>query len=273
MSKGKKVFFHVGLGKVASTFLQHQLFPKLQGIHYIKPSQYRRSKTIIAQIQGQDVLVSREFDQQLEEELRWFCADVSNVHVILCVRRQDDWIASQYRRRVKNGWLLEFNQFLDLKNDQGFWKKEELYYQPKTEMIQEVTGNEPLVMVYDELQEAPEAFVKRLTDYIGLTAPRISFRKVHTSFADKQLVVLQWFCRTFIRRVPKGRSNKVLHWLLYRPVWAFYHLILYGAAVIPGGWIRRRLIDPEELEEIRAFYDEDWSKVVSRSSGKKAMHQ
>ena len=33
-SSEKEVFFHVGLGKTATTYLQYQFFPKLRGIHY-----------------------------------------------------------------------------------------------------------------------------------------------------------------------------------------------------------------------------------------------
>ena len=45
--KQPEIYFHVGLGKVASTYLQHRFFPKLKGIHYIKSTRYRRSLQII----------------------------------------------------------------------------------------------------------------------------------------------------------------------------------------------------------------------------------
>ena len=264
MKQFKEVFFHVGLGKVASTFLQQQLFPKLCGIHYIGPQQYKKSAVIIRRSKESKILVSREFDKQLEEELRWFCQEVPHPRVIICLRRQDDWIASQYRRRVKNGWLIPFDEFIDLEKDQGFWKKEELYYQPKIDLIKEITGHEPLVMRYDQLREKPEVFVRRICDFMDVPVPEsVNYHPVHRSFTDKQLIVLQWFCRTFVRSVPRGRSNKILHWLLYRPAWACYHLILYGATLIPRSWIgRRELIDPEALESVRKFYEMDWEQVM-----------
>ena len=265
MKRQQEVFFHVGLGKVASTFLQQELFPKLSGIHYISPQQYKKSTAIIRRSRESKILVSREFDRQLEEELRWFCRDVPNPGVIICLRRQDDWIASQYRRRVKNGWLMPFNEFIDIEKDAGYWKKDELYYQPRIDLIKEITGREPLVMIYDQLKEKPAEFAKLICDFMQLPVPNgVNFQPVHRSFSDKQLIVLQWFCRTFVRSVPRGRSNKVLHWLLYRPVWAFYHLVLYGAALLPWRWIgKKELIDSKELEEVCQYYEEDWERVRS----------
>ena len=68
----KQIYFHVGLGKVASTYLQHEVFPKLKGIHYLPTGKYKRSKSIIPQLEVAKVLVSREFDRQFEDEVRWF---------------------------------------------------------------------------------------------------------------------------------------------------------------------------------------------------------
>jgi len=47
MNTEKEVYFHVGLGKTASTYLQYQLFPKLKGIKYFQRSSYKRYHKII----------------------------------------------------------------------------------------------------------------------------------------------------------------------------------------------------------------------------------
>ena len=263
MSSGKTVYFHVGLGKTGSTFLQQEVFPKLDGIHYVGPQQYKKVARIVSQSRQSKILVSREFDKQLEEELRSFCEQISNVKVIVCFRRQDEWMASQYRRRVKNGWLMSFHEFIDVEQNTGYWKAEELYYQPKVELIRSITGNDPLVLVYDELRDDPQAYLKRISDFIGIKLPQnISFKPRHRSFSDKQLIVLQTFCRKFVRSVPRGRSNKLMHWLLYRPVWAFYHIVLYAAKFIPWSLIsRKELIISDELEAVKRFFEEDWEWV------------
>ena len=261
------VYFHVGLGKTGSTFLQKEVFPKLERIQYVGPQQYKKAKVIIKQYGESKILVSREFDKQLEEELRSFCDQVANVRVIVCFRRQDEWMASQYRRRVKNGWLMPFREFIDVESNAGYWKVEELFYQSKLELIRYITGNEPLVLLYDELRDDPKVYLQRIADFIGIELPQnLSFKPRHRSFSDKQLIVLQSFCRKYVKSVPRGRSNKLMHWLLYRPVWAFYHIVLYAANLIPWSLIsRKELIAYDELEKVRAYFEEDWKGLKKRS--------
>ena len=43
----KNIYFHVGLAKSGSTFLQKNFFPKLQNIKYISTHKYRRCIKII----------------------------------------------------------------------------------------------------------------------------------------------------------------------------------------------------------------------------------
>ncbi|MEQ9306731.1 MAG: hypothetical protein RJQ14_22645, partial [Marinoscillum sp.] len=95
MEEDKQVYFHVGLGKVASTFLQQRVFPALGGIHYIPTRKYRKAKHIIGTVSAEKVLVSREFDRQLEQEDEWYTKDFPQAKIIILLRRHDEWAASQ----------------------------------------------------------------------------------------------------------------------------------------------------------------------------------
>ncbi len=270
MQNRPQVYFHVGLGKVASTYLQKEVFPLLEGIQYIPTGRYRKSKEIIAKSSSEKILVSREFDRQFEEELRWFAADYPDSKVIILLRRHDDWIASQYRRHVKNGFYYGFEAFLDMKGDKGFWQQKELHYLSKLILIEELTKFPPLVLFYDELIENPDGFVKSMTDFMGVPLlENLSRKLVHKSFSDKQLKVLRAFCRKYVRRVPINYHNKWKHWLLYRPIWAVYHVILYTAAFLPESWIaKEELIEQELLDEVRSSFNEDWEAVKQFSKMK-----
>ncbi len=94
MPKEKTIYFHVGLGKTGSTYLQNRFFTKLKGIHYIHTSRYRNSPALIQASDEHKFLVSREFDQQLEEECRFFSKIFPTAKVIVFLRRHDSWIAS-----------------------------------------------------------------------------------------------------------------------------------------------------------------------------------
>ena len=132
----KEIFFHVGLGKVASTYLQYAFFPKLKGLQYIQRTNYQKSPHIVKKSSEKRFLVSREFDQQLEEECRWFSSFFPEARIILIFRRHDSWIASQYRRYLKNGESLTFTEFIDVKKDNGLWKLSDLDFYKKIEAIQ-----------------------------------------------------------------------------------------------------------------------------------------
>lgn len=268
MGNQPEIFFHVGLGKVASTYLQHRVFPKLKGIQYIPTNRYKKSKRIIQGNPTGKYLVSREFDRQLEREVAWFTETYPQSKVIIIFRRHDSWIASQYRRYVKNGWHWDFSKFLDLANDSGFWKREQLLFYPMLQVIEKYTGSKPLVLFHDELKAEPEAFVKKISDYCGATISfkEISTASVHKSYSEKQLLVLRAFCRKFKKVPPRAYHNKLIHWLLYRPWWGFFHLIMYVASVIPKGWVPKGpLVPVQTLLEIRATFEEDWQRVVDYS--------
>ena len=88
-----EIYFHLGLGKVASTYLQYAFFPKLEGIHYIQRTRYRFTPGIVASQPGNRFFVSREMDQQLEAEVIKFARHFPQTKAILLLRRHDSWIA------------------------------------------------------------------------------------------------------------------------------------------------------------------------------------
>lgn len=259
----KQIFFHVGLGKTASTYLQQSVFPNLEGVKYISTHQYKKAKSIIPQLKQDKVLVSREFDRQFEEEVRWFTNEYPEARIIIVLRRHDEWIASQYKRHVKNGFFRSFEEFIDLENDTGYWKLEELNYKRKLKIIQECCVHAPLVLIYDELVKDPASFIRKVTDYLGVKPlEKASVNKIHRSFSDKQLKVLRAFTKQYIRVVPRNYPNKILHWLLYRPVWAFYHLILFVARFLPDSWVPAApLINQESLKKVKVKYNVEWQEL------------
>ena len=267
MTENQEVFFHVGLGKVASTYLQKNIFPRLKGISYISTHQYKKSKLIIPKLKDQKVLVSREFDRQFEEEVRWFTNDYPNARIIILFRRHDDWIASQYKRHVKNGFFKPFREFIDINADQGFWKQRELVYADKLKIIEDCCQYPPLILCYDDLVANPQRFVRNLTDYLEIPPMTdVPTEKVHKSFSEKQLKVLRAFCRRFVGIVPANHQNKMKHWLLYRPVWALYHLILYVAYFFPVSRVQDDpLIELDELQMIQERFENDWILIRNQA--------
>ena len=259
-----EIYFHVGLGKVASTYLQHRFFPKLQGLYYIPTNRYRRSPGIISRGQYGRYFISREFDQQLEEEVKWFSSFYPNAKPIIILRRNDSWIASQYRRYVKNGGHLPFTGFFDVEGDTGLWKRKHATFYTNLEVLEKYFNTQPLVLFYDELRESPWVFFDRIARFSGATYCReeISLSKVHSSYNEKQLKIMRKVARfLFGEKPPVFSKHPVLFWLQRRSRMLACYAILYPSLLLPESWVSPEpLIPKTELDKVRAYFQEDWER-------------
>ena len=260
-----EIVFHVGLGKVASTYLQHRFFPMLQKIHYIPTNQYRKAPEIIKKGKYGRYFVSREFDQQLEREVSWFSTHYPNVKPIVIFRRHDGWAASQYRRYVKNGGYLPFTGFLDVANDEGLWKINDFVFYNHIEHLEKYFTQKPLVLFYEELRSDPWQFFDKIAKYADAEYDQrdVSLAKVHTSYREKELKVMRKMGKYIFgeeRTVTKGRS--LGGWLRRRGQMLASYAVLYPSKLLPAGVVGHEpLIPKEELEKVRLFFEQDWEKV------------
>ena len=163
------LYFHVGISKTGSTFLQHNVFPKLEGIHYFPTNQSKKYKPLVQRSYHSQILLSREFDRQMEREVKKWAADFPSTKSILVLRRQDGWVASQYRRFTKNGFGLTFKEFIDIENDNGYWERDNLNFYNYIEILEHYFDHKPLVLMYDELRNSPETFIQKLANYTNST--------------------------------------------------------------------------------------------------------
>jgi hypothetical protein len=195
--------------------------------------------------------------------MRNFSKKYPDAKIIVVFRRHDKWIASHYKRSLKNGFPSGFKGYIDLENDNGFWKKEHLYYYPKIKCIEECFNNQPLVLFHHDLKENPQQFVQKILDYTGVkdTEP-ISFKPRHTSYSDKELKVREWVNKkTIFREIPVIGYKYKRYRRLYNK--AIRYTVLNAARIIPDSMISDEPLIPKEyLEQIRAFYKEDWEKTL-----------
>ena len=264
------VFFHVGLGKAASTYLQHAFFPALEGVRYVPRSAYKRAPDRIrASPEGPAWLVSREFDQQLERECRWFreAMPEADIRPIIVLRRQDAWLASQYRRHVKNGSPIAFTEFLDVAADQGLWHTSDACFFPKLQFLEQCFGQKPLVLFHEDLRANPDTFLASLAKQLGADYPahKVSLSKVHTSYSEHQL---RWMRRASRILFPKPIAHGTTGWLARRGRLLACYAVLYGSRLLPAGWgDQAPLIDPAELAAVADFYAADWQACLAYAKG------
>ena len=272
----KEIYFHVGLAKTGSTFLQKNFFPYLKNIKYISTHDYINCIDIINKTNYKSYLISREFDKQFEREIKKFISYFPDTKIIVVFRRHDQWIASQYKRAVKNGWHLDFKNYYNL-NNKGIWKNSDLTYMNKLKIIKKYSKSKPLILKFEELKKDPFNYLNKISNYTDskYLKTEISFKTVHKSYSEKQLIFLKKFCKIFKKTPPTyydyqeialdktiSNTNRIKHWLFYRPWWLLFHLVMYTSLLIPKSLIvKNSLINKNDLAEIKNKFKEDWKKV------------
>jgi hypothetical protein len=266
MSSKKKIFFHVGTGKTGTTFLQYRAFPKFKGVHYIQRTSYRKAPEIIRSTELDTVFISWEMDQQLDHETKLFGAQFPDTQPIIVFRRHDSYLASQYRRFVKNGFKGEVNEFFDLNGDNGFFKQSDFHYQSMLDILRKNFSKEPIVLLYDDLKKDPNRFITAFAEIVNATVDldSIDFSKKHTSYNEKQLKVIKSMGKYVNLKKRRVFENGALHllWKIY--FGAIRYSILYGAKLIPNGLTPKApLMDPTYLDRVKDYFSEDWEAIKS----------
>ncbi len=259
----KKIFTHVGLGKTGTTFLQYRVFPKFEGLYYIQRTRYRKVAQIINNTNYSKYLVSNEFDQQLEHEVKKFSASFPDATPIIVFRRHDSYIASQYRRFVKNGFRGTFTDFFDLENDNGYFKKHDLNYFRQIKILEEHYKNPPIVLFYDDFRNDAQKFVQDLAKRMDVTIDleKVNFNRKHTSYREKQLKAMMRAGKHINLLKRRISNNFIVHlfWRLYLN--GLRYSILYGAKLFSEKHFGSEpLISPDELEKVKNYYLPDWEK-------------
>lgn len=263
MSQQPEIFFHVGLGKVASTYLQYDVFPYFEGIRYLQRTQYKSAKRIIGTEDNARYLLSREFDRQLEREVRDFATDFPQTRSILLLRRPDSWIASQYRRFLKNGNPWTFREFFDIEHDRGQWKQRELDFFGKIKTLETIFETPPLVLFYDDLKANPMAFFQRIADYCGaqFDPNKIDLSRRHSSYSPKQLKAMYALSRHLNLRKHQEYRWKALNLGRRLLVNSVRYPTLYAARWLPENTFSDvPLIAETELSRIREAFAENWEQ-------------
>ena len=262
------IYFHIGLGKAASTYLQKKVFPHLQGIFYVHRNRFRQRHRIMARNSGAKFLLSREAGSNFENRLRRAAESDPQARIIIVLRQHRSLLASQYRRYVKNGGALPFSQYVDVEGDSGVWTSEDVFYLPKLRLIERYFGHRPLVLFYEDLRADAYGFVDELCTHLGTSYDRksISLDAYHTSYSEKQLILMRRFGSALLKRWPQQtRSGGFANWINRRCRLHVCHLLLFLFRLVPQPVVRRLvesapLISNADLNRIDSHCATDWKQ-------------
>lgn len=266
MGTEKTIFFHVGTAKTGTTFLQDRIFPHFQGLEYITPSRFKRAHEILKSSDSTKFLLSREFDQQLESEVQKFSAEFPDTVPIIVFRRHDSYVASQYRRAVKNGFKGSFQEFFDLENDQGKFKIRDFQYMRQIRILEKYFTQPPLVLIYEDLREDPRKFILQLAADMKATVmlDEVNLNKKHSSYSEKQLKTIHALSQHIDLRKRRVFNNNVLHIFWRLGMSMLRYPTLYIGKIMPEALLSEKpLMEKQELEQVREYFAEDWQNCLA----------
>ena len=262
----KEIFFHVGLAKTGTTFLQYRVFPKFEGVYYIQRTKYQRAIRLIRKSRHPRIFLSNEFDLQFEREMKKMGAAFPQIRPIVVFRRQDGYIASQYRRFLKNGYRGSFRTFFDLEEDKGFFRKKDLEFMRYIRILEEIFEPRPIVLFYEDMRDNPEQFILRLAQLmdVRIDMSRVNLQRKHSSYSEKQLRAVIAVGKYINLKKKTSCRNTVIRFFCRLPQNVVRYPTLWIGGLLPEKWYSHEpLIPPGELEKIREYYREDWEACKS----------
>jgi len=265
-------FFHVGYARAASTFLQKSVFPALRGIQYIPRNRFRVRESEKKRFNADKILMSREAGLRIYSR----CDEAFKVfgsRIVISLRRHDSLIASNYRLHVKRGHSTRFKQYLDLENDQGVWKQQQLEFMRLIRHVEKTTGQKPIVLIFEDYIENPTAYIDAFCRALqcSIDQQALSSEPVHKSYSDKQLRLRRQFAdrfanNSFNQKSPESsgaKHNRLIVFLKRRSLLWVSAWFMFLVKFAPDSWISDEpLIEHIELNRVRDFYRDDWQACV-----------
>lgn len=263
----KEIYFHVGLHKTASTFLQENVFPYFKDIQFIKKHNFRNRDEIIEKSDNIKFLISREMEPEKEKDMiriQDIAIKYPDTRLILILRNHAGMIKSKYKYYLRKHGYKHFDDFFDLQNDTGIIKKENLDYGNKIQILKKYFTCPVFVMFQEEFINNPFAAIDQLAEYIHTEYNKkdIQLSRKNASFSEKQLKLI----RKFNKLSPHDHSRIQSPFLRfgYRKFGdGLLYLVAYSAKVLPERLVgQESLIPDSKLHEINEFYKEDWNSCL-----------
>jgi hypothetical protein len=268
------IFFHVGLHKTGTTFLQKAVFPKWKEITYIP---WPNLELFLRLDVTKTYLVSREglsgknraHHDERDASLKRLSELFPDAQILISFRKHSGYITSSYRQYLQRGGPARFEQYFDLENDGGVMRRDDFVFRRKLESLEKHFGRRPFVFLHEELSGNLDSLLRDMEGYIGGKAPapgEISKKRYNESvgyYPAQLLRRLNKYTRSELN--PDGRHN-------------LNHRILRQLRLTPEAFCRqwlsflpnRPFLSREAASRIDLYYQHDWDFVRSRTAERRA---
>ncbi|ADE15278.1 hypothetical protein Nhal_2181 [Nitrosococcus halophilus Nc 4] len=261
-------YFHVGMHKTGTTFMQKNVFPKFHGIKYLPPwSPFDR---FLRLHDKENYLYSNErlagilwaTQSQVDSSLKQLSDLFPSSRILISFRRHDGFIVSSYKQFLHEGGTLKFEEYFDINNDRGFMKKDQFLYKNRIDSITKHFGDIPFTFLQDEIKKDLQCLLKDIEKFIGAAAPKleeINMQFMNTGVSYYQAKVLRWlnqFAHSHLN--PDGRfkiKNAFTSAFRLEPRQFSQHWLGF----LPD----KDFLTSEQRQKIIEYYKEDWNYTLS----------
>jgi hypothetical protein len=204
----REICFHLGLHKTGTTFLQREVFPKIDSAKFFFLGKMSSlMKYIIYQDPAYfnaDEIRDRILERTHADKINLISNEdlsgdplnggihrtniLANLHrcfphakILLFIRKQDDWALSNYLGSVRRGTNLRLKQFYEptLDYEKAAWQRRypnptlELFqYYPYIRHLKTLFGNDAsMVLPYETLKVDSDEVVRRIADFLQVKRP------------------------------------------------------------------------------------------------------
>jgi len=171
-------FFHIGLHKTASTYLQRVVFPTWPGIIYLR---HRNIEYFLRLSPAEKYLISCEglsgaTFANLDERLKCIARLAEmfpGANTIIGFRPHGGFVASLYSQYLRYGGSKAFDSFFSSSGPQDhlIWRREDLCFRALIEGLESSFGKPPFVFQMSELRSNREKLLADLAAFLGTAPP------------------------------------------------------------------------------------------------------
>ena len=230
----KPTYIHIGYPKTGTSFLQFEVFPKIKEIKYwhvggFPKNDEKKMRKLLDKIRNiNEILNIKQTKQEMEQLLdktkpnlisfesligeifdpNYHDMDIiadrlhavfDNPKIILCIRNKDTMIRSLYSQYIKEGGILEKEDFirkccLDMR----------LNYDRYIKYLKSLFG-EICILRFEYFKKDVKQFVKDLCSFMNVETPEFENKRYNVSLNQKQLEMLRLINHAFKTKLnPKG---------------------------------------------------------------------
>jgi len=165
------IYFHVGLHKTGTTFLQRNVFPYLRGVDFycndLRPFIFGQrivGKTLVSDesLSGVPYLSNVDNRVELLDHIKSFYPDAK---IIVFTRCNPFWVRSLYSTYVKDGFTFTYDEWLNNVFNTGFLNQKDYVLEIKKRF------KDVFVCSYAVFQNDNDTCIRSLCDFMGVTVP------------------------------------------------------------------------------------------------------